>query len=80
MALGIEGGLMNKGQANQEARKIFEEWQEKKRQIEKEAKKEGTWKNDGLDSNNHLFKKLDSETKEKLDKLAARINKNRSTL
>ena len=64
---------MNKEEANKEAKKIYEEWQKKKQQIEKEAKEKGTWKNDGLDSNNHLFNKIDLEAKKKLEELALLI-------
>lgn len=62
---------MNKQEANREAKKIYENWQKKKQQIEKEAKEKGTWKNVGLDSNKHLFKKIDKEAKEKLEELAS---------
>ena len=49
-----------------EGRKIFEWWMEKRDQIMREAKENGTWNDSGLDSNNHLFKSLDEEAKEKL--------------
>ena len=61
---------MNKEEANKKAKEIFEDWQEKKKKVEKEAKENGTWQNEGLDSNNHLFKEIDAEAKEKLEKLS----------
>ena len=66
---------MSKDEANREAKKIFEQWTKDREQIELEAKKNGTWQDVGLDSNNHLFKKLDAETKEKLKELNKKIDK-----
>ena len=51
------------------AKQIFEHWQKEQERIEKEAKANGIWKEFGFDSNNHLFKQLDFETKEKLKSL-----------
>lgn len=52
-----------------EGRKIFEWWKEQVEKIEQEAKANGTWKTNGLDGNQHLFKALEKETREKLSKL-----------
>lgn len=65
---------MNKNEANDEAKKIFEEWKKNRDEIEEEAKNRGIWQNVGLDSNNYLFKELNRTTKEKLEKLKARID------
>lgn len=64
---------MNKEEANKKAKNVFEEWQNKKKEIEKEAKQNGTWSNVGLDSNNHLFKEIDEEAKKKLEELSLLI-------
>lgn len=66
---------MNKAEANNEANKIFAQWQTKREQIEREAKENGTWQNSGLDSNNHLFKEIDAEVKEKLRSLSTLTDK-----
>lgn len=66
---------MNKSEANNEAKKIFAEWRTKRDQIEREAKENGTWQNSGLDSNNHLFKDIDAEAKEKLKSLSQATDK-----
>ena len=52
-----------------EGRKIFEWWKAEHDRIEREAKANGTWQTIGLDGNQHLFKALNEETKEKLKKL-----------
>lgn len=64
---------MNKEEANKKAKAIFEDWHKKKKQIEKEAKENGKWQNGGLDSNNHLFKEIDVEAKDILEKLSSFI-------
>ena len=64
---------MNKKQADKEAEKIFREHNKKADEIIMNAKENGTWQM-GLDSNNHLFKQLDKETKAKLQKLAEMID------
>lgn len=64
---------MNREQANKEAEKIFHEANKKADEIMEEAKKNGTWQM-GLDSNNHLFKELDDETKKKLQLLKSMID------
>ena len=50
-------------------KEIFEQWRMKREQIEREAKANGIWQEYGFDSNNHLFKDIDNETKEKLEDL-----------
>lgn len=64
---------MNREEANKEAKKIFEDWQNEKKKIENEAKRKGIWSNVGLDSNNHLFKEIDEEVKRKLDSLKLKV-------
>ena len=65
---------MNREEANIEAKKIFDDWQKKKREIEKEAKEKGIWNKWGLDSNNHLFKNIDAEAKQQLQQLVSYID------
>lgn len=60
---------MKEKNLDREAKKIYDEWIQRKRQIEAEAKENGTWSYVGLDSNNHLFKELNKETEKKLDEL-----------
>lgn len=70
----IGDGQMKKNEANNEAKKIFEEWKKNRDEIEEEAKNRGIWQNVGLDSNNHLFKELNRITKGKLEKLKSMID------
>lgn len=56
------------------AKEIFEWWKSECERIEKEAKENGTWNDYGLDSNNHLFKALNDEAKEKLKNLKTNNN------
>ena len=65
---------MNREEANKEAKKIYDKWLKSKEEIEKKAKKEGTWRNIRLDANNHLFKEIDKEAKEKLKLLETMID------
>ena len=65
---------MDKKQANIEAKKIYNKWSKAKSDIEKKSKENGTWEKVGLDSNNHLFKKIDEEAKEELAKLSLQVN------
>ena len=51
------------------AKQIHEYWQAERERIEREAKANGTWQDAGLDANNHLFKEIDAEVKEKLEQL-----------
>ena len=52
---------MNKQEADIEARKIFQERNEKANEIIRQAKKDGIWQM-GLDSNRELFEELGVET------------------
>ncbi len=65
---------MNREEANKEAKKIYDKWLQAKEEIEKEARKQGFWQNIGLDTNNHLFKEIDKEAKDKLKLLATMID------
>ncbi len=65
---------MNKQETNIEAKRIFEDWQKKRSQIEKDAKEKGNWQDVGFDSNNHLFKDVDNEAKKQLEALSALTN------
>ena len=60
---------MTKEEANIKGREIFEEYRSKRKEIEQKAKEEGRWSKGGLDSNAHLFKELEEQTKRKLEKL-----------
>lgn len=64
---------MNRMEANKEAKKIYDEWRKAKEEIEKKAKEDGKWNSVGLDSNNHLFKDIDREAKEKLEQLKTTV-------
>lgn len=74
MVLDIGGGRMNKAEANEKAKEVFEEWAKEKAAIEKKAKADGVWNETGLDTNNHLFKNVDKKAKEKLDKIRSMID------
>lgn len=65
---------MNREEGNKEAKKIYDEWQKARDEIERKAKEEGKWNNAGLDSNNHLFKAINEETKKKLKSLETMID------
>ena len=65
---------MNREEANREAKLVFEKWRKQKDQIEKKARKNGSWKKIGLDSNNELFKYIDFEAKEKLNSIRSLID------
>lgn len=71
---GIEGGKMTRAEANEEAKKIYEEWNRTVDEIENKAKEDGIWINHGLDSNNYLFKEAFNKAKEKLKKLKEMID------
>ena len=51
------------------AKQIHEYWLSERERIEREARANGTWQDVGLDANNHLFKEIDAEVKEKLKQL-----------
>ena len=65
---------MNKAEANDKAKAVFEEWKKEKEAIEKKAKEDGSWNSLGLDSNNHLFKEADDKAKKKLDEIKSKID------
>lgn len=65
---------MTKQQAQEEARKILNAYAQRTIEIEKEAKRNGTWLM-GLDSNNGLFKEIEKECNEKLKALASMVDK-----
>lgn len=63
---------MNKFVTNNGAKKIYDKWSKEKERIEKDARDKGIWSDNGFDSNNYLFKKLNEETKEELKKLISK--------
>ena len=63
---------MTKKEADEKAKKKFEELNQKHDEIIEQAKKEGIWKC-GLDSNRELFVQVDNEAKEKLRELSSQI-------
>ena len=63
---------MTKKEADEKAKKIFEELNQTHDEIIEQAKKEGIWKC-GLDSNRELFVQVDNEAKEKLRELSSQI-------
>lgn len=65
---------MNRTEANVEAKKIFDKWNEKRNEIEKKARENGTWKEEGLDSNNYLFKEINEKAKLELAELELQID------
>ncbi|WP_295131256.1 hypothetical protein [uncultured Catenibacterium sp.] len=48
-----------------ELTRLYTDYARKREEIEKEAKENGEWLEIGLDSNQHLFKKLNDEVKKK---------------
>nr|DAE65905.1 MAG TPA: hypothetical protein [Caudoviricetes sp.] len=73
LALSTGEGQMDRTEANVEAKKIFDKWNEKTNEIEKKAKKDGIWKKEGLDSNNYLFKEINEKAKLELAELESQI-------
>ena len=65
---------MNSTEANKEAKKVYDQWRKDREEIKKKAQESGTWSKYGLDSNNHLFKEVNDEAKEKIKKLASLID------
>ena len=65
---------MNRTEANNKAKAVFEEWKKEKEAIEAKAKEDGSWNSLGLDSNNHLFKEVDDKAKKKLAEIKAMID------
>lgn len=48
-----------------ELTRLYTDYAREREKIEKEAKENGEWLEIGLDSNQHLFKKLNDEVKKK---------------
>ena len=59
-------------QAQKEYEQLLNRTVAEKRRIEEEAKRNGTWKA-GLDSNNHLFSKIDSEFANKVKEIQSKV-------
>ncbi len=57
---------MTKEEANIKAKEVFDWYCNQCELIEAQAKKDGVWQTIGLDSNQHLFKPLMTEVKNKL--------------
>ena len=74
MVQDIGGGKMNKQQAREEALKIINEYVSKTIEIEKEAKKNGTWEK-GFDANKKLFIDAQQERNKKLRRLSSMVDK-----
>ena len=65
---------MTKAEAKEQVELILEWRNKEEERIKQEAKENGTWQYYGFDSNNHLFKELDTETKKKLKQLKSLID------
>ena len=66
---------MNKEEADKKALEVLEWWASEREKIVTEAKKQGIWQKYGLDSNEHLFKKIDAEAKEKFEKIREMVDR-----
>lgn len=55
----------NEEKMDEELTELFTNYGQELKRIEKEAKENGEWLEIGLDSNQHLFKKLNDEVKKK---------------
>lgn len=64
---------MTKLEADEIAKRIIMECNERADEIVREAKAKGIWK-PGLDSNRALFEKLNEETKKRLEDLKKKID------
>ena len=67
---------MNKVEAKNRAKQVFEEWKKECEDIKKKAKEDGSWSSHGLDSNNHLFKEANKKAQERLEKINENIQDN----
>ena len=56
-------------EANKIAKRVFNEWKQKRTEVEHRAKENSAWKNIAIDFNSHLLRKINRKTKEKLDVL-----------
>lgn len=63
----------NEEKMDEELTELFTNYGRKLKRIEKEAKENGEWLEIGLDSNQHLFKKLNDEVKKKEKKDYSKI-------
>ena len=63
----------NEEKMDEELTELFTNYGRELKRIEKEAKENGEWLEIGLDSNQHLFKKLDDEVKKKEKKDYSKI-------
>lgn len=62
----------NEEKMDEELTELFTNYGRELKRIEKEAKENGEWLEIGLDSNHHLFKKLNDEVKKKEKKIIAK--------
>ena len=63
----------NEEKMDEELTELFTNYVRELKRIEKEAKENGEWLEIGLDSNQHLFKKLNDEVKKKEKKDYSKI-------
>ena len=63
----------NEEKMDEELTELFTNYGRELKRIEKEAKENGEWLEIGLDSNQHLFKKLNDEMKKKEKKDYSKI-------
>ena len=63
----------NEEKMDEELTELFTNYGRELKRIEKEAKETGEWLEIGLDSNQHLFKKLNDEEKKKEKKDYSKI-------
>ena len=63
----------NEEKMDEEITELFTNYGRELKRIEKEAKENGEWLEIGLDSNQHLFKKLNDEVKKKEKKDYSKI-------
>ena len=63
----------NEEKMDEELTELFTNYGRELKRIEKEAKENGEWLEIGLDSNKHLFKKLNDEVKKKEKKDYSKI-------
>ena len=64
----------NKEKMDEELTELFTNYGRELKRIETEAKENGEWLEIGLDSNQHLFKKLNDEVKKKMIILKYSLN------
>ena len=64
---------MNREQAQAEYLELLNKKVDEEKKIIEDAKRKGIWK-DGLDSNRELFKELDAEFAQTIEKLKEKVN------